>query len=209
MKPKTNRKGDTSQNGAASYDCCQTPMYAVAPLLDYLRPGCHVLEPACGNGQIAIYLRFCGFVVEATDLQYGDDFFKLSAHDVEHVDAIVTNPPYSIKFDWIKHCYELSRPFALLVPLETIGAGSSLHPLFKRYGVEVGLLDKRVDFGMPSRGFAGSSAQFPVIWLGWRFFGQPLTYLSLDKPRRRRPRALRAPLSVAPMQQLSLLDVAA
>lgn len=50
MKPKTNRAGDT--NAPAGYDACQTPPYALAPLLPFIKPDWAVWEPAAGEGSI-------------------------------------------------------------------------------------------------------------------------------------------------------------
>jgi hypothetical protein len=38
-------------------------------------------------------------------------------------DIIVTNPPYSIKQKVINHCYKLGKPFAILIPLESLERG--------------------------------------------------------------------------------------
>lgn len=89
--------------------------------------------------------------------------------------AIITNPPYSVKFPWIERCYALGKPFALLVPVETIGARAGQR-LMERFGAELLLLDKRVNFEMPLKGWNGSSAQFPVLWLCWQLLPAPLVY---------------------------------
>jgi hypothetical protein len=107
--------------------------------------------------------------------------------------AIVTNPPYSIKFDWLERCYELGKPFGLLVPVETIGAKAA-QTLMERHGSELLLLNRRVNFEMPNKGWAGSSAQFPVLWLCWQMLPAPIVYGKIT-PRHD--------------QQLQLLEVAA
>lgn len=195
MKPKLNRAGDISQQGAAGYDCCQTPPYALEPLLPYLEPGTRIWEPAAGEGLLAAALRLVGHPTVTSDVQAGQDFFTWSPD--EPWDVLVTNPPYSMKYRWIARCYELGRPWALLVPLETLGAGRDAQPLFKRYGVEVMLLSRRVNFKMPEKGWEGSSAQFPVIWLSWQVTGQPLTFGEITPPRK------------VTVQQLDLLKEAA
>lgn len=172
MKPKTNRTGDTSQSGAAGYDCCQTPPYALDPMLFPLMRFGRVWEPASGEGYLAGALRDAGHDVTATDIQTGHDFFSWRP---DAFDVLVTNPPYSLKYPWIKRCYELGKPWALLVPLETLGAAKA-QAMFKRYGVEVMLLSRRINFKMPNKGWDGSGAQFPVVWLSWRVTGQPLAY---------------------------------
>lgn len=48
-------------------------------------------------------------------------------------DAIVTNPPFSIKDDVIERCYQYGIPAVLVLPLDSLG-GVRRHALFKKYG---------------------------------------------------------------------------
>jgi len=79
-------------------------------------------------------------------------------------DVIITNPPYSIKQQFLARCYELDKPFALLLPLTTFETGKR-QALFKEYGVEVIFMDKRVNFQTPTK--AKSSAWFATAWFTW------------------------------------------
>lgn len=187
MKPKQQSIAvpDTSQG----YDRCQTPAYAVEPLQALLRPGIRIWECAAGEGQLATALRHMGHSVIESDLLTGQNFFTWQP---EQWDCLITNPPYSIKYAWLKRCYELGKPFALLVPVETIGAGQAQR-LFRRYGVELTLLNRRVNFKMPHRGYNGSGAQFPVLWLSWQLTGQPLSYATIiQRPDEQQVLALEA-----------------
>jgi hypothetical protein len=175
MKPKTNRVGDKDVSNG--FDRCQTPEYAVAPLLPYMPTGGTVWECACGDGNIAGFLERQGFGVERSDLLTGQNFFD---YEPARWDRIVTNPPYSVKYDWLARCYELGKPFALLLPVETMGANAAQR-LFEKYGIELILLDKRVNFKMPNKGYTGGGAQFPVAWFCWGFTGQPLTFALLTR----------------------------
>jgi hypothetical protein len=86
----------------------------------------------------------------------------------------VTNPPYGIKFAWIERCYELGKPFALLLPVETIGS-QRCQKAMQRYGCEILLLNRRVNFYMPNKGFDGQ-AQFPVLWFTHGILPAPICY---------------------------------
>jgi hypothetical protein len=140
-------------------DSCQTPPYALIPLLKYINPALTVWECASGEGLMAEAIRLNGNNVIATTLEEGFDFFKT---DVK-ADCIITNPPYSIKYKWMERCYELGRPFALLLPVDTIAAVSS-HKLWKKYGVSIILLSKRINFKMPNMGWDGQGADYSVEW---------------------------------------------
>ena len=156
MKPKSNEKNIPER------DRCQTPPYAVEPLLQYLESTWTIWECAAGEGYLADAIEEKGFSVVKSDILTGQNFFKYTPG----FSAIVTNPPFSIKYKWLRHCYHLDKPFALLLPLETLGAKSA-QKLFKKHGMQLLVLNKRVNFKMPNTGWNGT-AQFPVAWFTWK-----------------------------------------
>jgi hypothetical protein len=171
MKPKMNYKSDPTVSNPM--DRCETPAYALDPLLPYLRSGWLIWEPACGSGRIVRTLTAQGFTVTGSDLLDGRSFFDWQPRDF---DAIVTNPPYSIKPEWIRRCYALGKPFALLVPVETIGGGA-VQAMMDHFGSELLLLNKRVNFYMPNnKELSGNGAQFPVLWFCWQMLPAPIVY---------------------------------
>lgn len=178
MKPKQNRATDA--NVSMPMDRCNTPAYALDPLLPYISASWNVWECAAGTGNICQALAPHVLSVIGTELrtedigagvQGGLNFFD---YEPTRFDAIVTNPPYSIKFLWLERCYDLGKPFALLVPVETIGAKAA-QTLMEKHGSELLLLNRRVNFEMPNKGYGGS-AQFPVLWLCWKMLPAPIVY---------------------------------
>lgn len=180
-KPKRTSKSDEAIS--AVYDRCQTPAYALGPLLFHLRKHWGIWEPAAGEGNLVTALKSHGYSVVGSDLLTGDNFFDCQPYES---DCIVTNPPYSIKYRWLDRCYTLGKPFALLVPLETLGAAAAQKRI-SEMGAEIIFMDKRVDFKMPGHTWQESSAQFPVIWLTWGLgIGREMTFAKLDKPGKQR-----------------------
>lgn len=98
------RKGITKEPIIA--DRCQTPPYALDPILPHINKTWTIWEPARGEGNIARTLDYHGYTVIGTDILTGEDFFDTT---VEHWDCIVTNPPYSIKYLWLERCYQLGK----------------------------------------------------------------------------------------------------
>lgn len=177
MKPKANHAPDPS-----GMDVCNTPPYALDPLLPYIRPAWVVWEPAASVGYLSRAIEPHVLSVCATELRTEDigedvrggiNFFTW--RPPSWFDAIVTNPPYSLKYDWLERCYDLGKPFALLVPVETIGAQAAQR-LMERHGAEILLLNRRVNFEMPRKGWNGSAAQFPVLWLCHQMLPAPIVY---------------------------------
>jgi hypothetical protein len=90
-----------------------------------------------------------------------------------HYDVIVTNPPYSLKDAFITRAYELDVPFAFLLPLTAL-EGTGRGSLFRRYGIEVLVLDRRVEF-------AGNSVWFNTSWFCYRLLPRQLIFTELRK----------------------------
>ena len=169
-KPKTNRAGD--QYTPKGYDACQTPPQAVDPLLPYLPKDKIIWESAAGEGLLVVKFIHEEYNVVGTDILTGENFFE---QEPTEWDIQVTNPPYSIKYPWLARAYEFGKPFALLLPVEVLGAKRA-QKLFREYGVEVMLLDHRVNFKMPIKGWERSAAQFPVAWFCWQLLPERLIF---------------------------------
>lgn len=178
MKQKTNREGDAKK--VNNYDSCQTPSYALDPIMPYLSSEWVIWESAAGEGILSSRISQTHEVI-TTDLKLGQNqnFFEF---EPTGYNCQVTNPPYSVKYDWLKLSYCRKKPFALLLPVETLGAKSGQR-LFESYGLELILLDSRINFKMPHKGWQGGGAQFPVAWFTWGLgIGQAISYAKLAKP---------------------------
>jgi hypothetical protein len=155
-------------------DRCYTPAYALDPLLPYLHPDAVVWEPAAGAGHLVRALEATGRRVIASEITQGQNYF-IHNPGADAWDVQITNPPYSSKYHWVEHAYALGKPFALLMPLETLGAASYQRHA-RKHGGEVLVLNKRVNFYMPNMGLSGGGANFPVAWFCWRLLPAPLVY---------------------------------
>ena len=156
-------------------DRCYTPAYAIDPLLPYLPSGV-IWESAAGSGNLVRAFEYAGRCVYASEIERGENFFTHTPPCDWSVQ--VTNPPYSSKYHWLERSYVLGKPFALLMPLETLGAWSA-QKWFRKHGVEMLLLNKRVNFYMPNMGLTGGGANFPVAWFCWQVLPAPIVYGSI------------------------------
>jgi hypothetical protein len=204
MKPKISRAGDPNQS--KGFDCCATPPYTLTPILPFLKREWEVWEPAAGEGLMVETLSHHVRWVYPSDILPREriescdgsisvlrsqlNFFDCDP-DWGPWDALVTNPPYSVKCDWLARCHELGKPFALLGPVEIIGARAA-QVFLKRHGFEIMLLEQRVDFKMPDAGWnTKSGAQFPVLWLTWKILPQPVMFGSFEQEKREFKRRLK------------------
>lgn len=145
-----------------SSDDYQTPPEALRPLLPFLDKDWTIWECANGKGNLSSELVKEGFDIIATDIKVGD-FDFLTQKPVQW-DCIITNPPFSLKQEFLQRCYELGKPFALLLPLTTFETAKR-QDLFKKYGVQVILFDKRINFETPSG--KGGGSWFASAWFTW------------------------------------------
>lgn len=158
-----------------------TPPYALTPLYAYLPKSWVIWESACGQGHLSRGLQDNGFEVVSTDIQQGFDFFT---YEPIHFDMIITNPPFSCKLQFLERCYRLAKPFALLLPVEVLGV-ASIQRLFDQYGVEIILLNQRVNFATINTSFEKSAAWFPVCWVtSHLFIGKQLSFGKIIKDSR-------------------------
>lgn len=176
-KPKVNR-GEADEYVPQGFDSCQTPPVALDPLLPYLNVDWTIWECAAGERFLVNALHDSGFQsLTASDMLTGENFFDYTP---AQWDCIVTNPPYTLKYRWLERCYQLGKPFALLLPVETLGAKTA-QEFFRNCGLEVIFLDKRINFKMPNKGWEGSSAQFPVAWFTYGLnIGQQMTFARVN-----------------------------
>lgn len=155
-----------------SADDFQTPPEALIPLLPYLKEDWTIWECASGDGNLTDYFILKGFNVFATDILNNTNF--LTFNPPFHYDCIITNPPYSLKQQFLERCYKLNKPFALLLPLTTFETVKR-QQLFKKYGLEVIFLPKRINFQTPSG--KGSGSWFATAWFtNWLDIGKELNF---------------------------------
>ena len=123
-----------------------TPSSAIIPLIKYLPKEAVIWECAekqTEDGNITKELRSAGFKVITTSVHNGVDF--LTCDVPESVTHIITNPPFSLKNEFLQRCYNIGKPFALLLPIQTLDTKYRFN-LFKKYGVQVMFFDKRISY---------------------------------------------------------------
>lgn len=120
-----------------------TPDYAVLPLLKYLKKDMIIWECTdFGESNITKILKNNGYYVMSTHKNNFD--FLTDTPDFEF-DMIITNPPYSLKDQFLRKCYEYGKPFCLLLPITSL-EGVKRGEMFRENGIEVLILDRRCNF---------------------------------------------------------------
>lgn len=149
-----------------------TPRYAIEPLLEYLPKGITIWECTdYGKSNITTVLREKGYNVIPTKKE---DFNFLEDKPTFDFDMIITNPPYSLKDEFLKKCYEYGKPFCLLLPITTL-EGIKRGKLFRKNGIKLLVLDKRIEF------VEGKCNWFNASWFCWNVLNEGLIFKEIVK----------------------------
>lgn len=168
-------KAKSRQASSPASDNCQSPPYAILPILEYLGLDWTILEPAQGKGYMSSALMAQGWKVIAGDELTGQDFLT---YDWTGFDCIITNPPNSKRIPFTARCFEIGKPFALLMGTE-VQSAQKIQKLNIKYGdFEHVYPAQRINYKMPLAGWEGAGAHFNTHWFTWGLeIGQPHTYL--------------------------------
>lgn len=125
-----------------------------------------ILEPACGDGAMSEVLKQYGHNVVSSDIRhtgYGDggvDFLKTSAY----YDAIITNPPFNVSEEFIRHALTQAGIVAMVLKSQFWHAKKRLM-LFNEFPPAYVLpLTWRPDF---MGGERGGAPTMEVRWTVW------------------------------------------
>lgn len=152
-----------SKNGT---DNVQSPPEVLDPLIPYLNKKWVIWECACGDGNLVDRLLKDKFKVKWSDIVRDPKEDFLTWEPRGGYDAIITNPPYSLKDEFLERAYTLKKPFAFLLPLTAFDS-EFRRRLFRRFGVQVLFMDGRVNFEMPNKGKQGRS-WFTTAWFTYK-----------------------------------------
>jgi DNA modification methylase len=93
-------------------DFYETPVSVVQDILNYEKVEGKILEPSCGNGAICKQLTSGNITaIDIIDYGYPGTIIQnfLEYNPTEKFDIIITNPPYRLALEFIKHSLELVK----------------------------------------------------------------------------------------------------
>jgi len=99
------------------------------------------------NSEFVLCLREAGFNVVHSHLWTGEDFFK---YEPKHYDAIISNPPFTLKREVFRRLFDLKKPFAMLMGLPILNYQDVGNFFFgyqeKGQNLQLLVFDKKVSF---------------------------------------------------------------
>lgn len=99
-------------------DFYATPLSAFTPLLPYLDELKNHWEPAWGDGRLVKEMKRVGIEAFGADANCGVDFLK----DEERRQCIITNPPYSLAFEFCQHAVAHANEVFMLLRLNFLAS---------------------------------------------------------------------------------------
>lgn len=186
-KPKTNQP--QTPNVIQGRDFFQTPSYAVDLLIPFIPIAVSwIWEPACGDGKIVQRLNEHTYGVYPSDIRKGTgwvdnhilNFLSDSCPSTNFFGdyAIITNPPFSLKYKFIDRALEYDVPFAFLIPFDMCQKMAKLFML----GCQGLVPTKRIDYITPTglSGATGHTSYYHSFWLCYKFnLPSQLTFVEL------------------------------
>ncbi len=126
-----------------------TPEYAIRPILKYLDKE-KVKVIWCpfdtGDSLFVKIFRKEGFEVIATHINNNEDFFSYPFGNLPLCDAIISNPPYSLKGKVLERLFLIGKPFAMLVGVVGLFESKHRFEMFKGNFFEILYMDKRISY---------------------------------------------------------------
>lgn len=137
--------GYLTASSTPASDECLTPRYGVEPIVKHLKArGYHKIWCPFDmpDSQFVRVLKREDFTVKCTHIERGNDFFMCGEYDC---DAIVSNPPFSCKDEVLQRLYSLNKPFAMLLPQNSLQSIKRVD-MFMKHGLEYLGFDRRINF---------------------------------------------------------------
>jgi len=158
-----------------------TPIYAIKPILEYIEPNSVIWCPF--DTEDSNYVKLLsneGHTVIKSHLDEGKDFFNYFPK--EHIEYIISNPPYSIKYEVFKRLFELKIPFAMLVGLVGLFESQKRFNLFKTNKFEIMYFNKRISFFKDFKEQKPSvNPAFSSVYLCSDILPQQIVFETIDK----------------------------
>lgn len=167
----------------------ENDFYATEPLATYLlcekeRFSTTVWEPCVGEGHIAEALKQCGYNVKCSDIIDRGYTKDIKLQDFLEVDIpdnkfdIITNPPYKLAGEFVKHALDISVDgvkVAMFLKIQFLESAER-YKLFKQYPPKyVYVASKRLRCAINGEFDKTSSGAMCYAWFVWKkgFNGEP------------------------------------
>lgn len=99
-------------------DIVLTPLDVARDVVHHFKPYGRILDPCEGNGAFSQFMPDCS----TCEIRQGRDFYAWTGP----VDWIVSNPPYSIFSDFLRHSFTIAENIVYLIPINKVFNGDRM-----------------------------------------------------------------------------------
>ena len=145
-------------------DECDTPYYAVTPILKYIPEDTIVWCPFDTQESEFVKQISKQNKVEYSHILTGQDFFEYEPDDW---DIMLSNPPFTNKRKYFERALSFNKPFALIMTNTWLN-DSAPKQLFKDKDLQLLMFDKRMKFNSPD-GRSNDKITFSSSYYCWNF----------------------------------------
>jgi len=162
-----------------------TPLYAIKPILEFLKPNSVVWCPFDTCKSLFVKeLEKAGHKVIYTHLETGVDFFEQTKTSTfySECDYIISNPPYSLKTKVLQHLFKLRKPFAMLVGVVGIFESQTRFEMFRDNEFEVLYFNRRIDYFKSYEEIKPSkNPPFSSVYICSKLLPKQIVFREIDK----------------------------
>lgn len=156
-----------------------TPRYVVEILLPHLaeRDDIKTIWCPCDkeSSEYVKVFRDAGYKVISSHIDEGKDFLEYEPN--EDYDAIITNPPFSIKNQIVQRCVDLGKPWALLLSATSVQSASLIKILAQCNDINFIMFDKRISY-------SGDRPPFPSWYFSDGIVSKNRVYVYEENPKK-------------------------
>ena len=143
-----------------STDYYPTPDYSFKPLIKYLPKDIPIWEPACGDKRLIKWMKEENLEADGADLLDSKPYNFLD--DFKIYQCIVTNPPFSLAFDFCKHAVNICPEVFFLLRLNFLASKKRKFWFINNTPSALFILSKR-----PSFDGSGGTDMTDYAWYYW------------------------------------------
>ena len=161
-----------------------TPLYAVKPIIKYLKPGSTIWCPFDTSESLFVKeLEKEGFYVISTHIKYNQDFFELIHSDLsDSADYIISNPPYSLKTEVLEALFEEEKSFAMLLGVVGLFESQRRFNLFSQNEFEIMYFNRRVSYMKDfTSGKTAMNPPFSSVYITHNILPEKIMFEEIDK----------------------------
>ncbi|WP_137598192.1 hypothetical protein [Paucilactobacillus kaifaensis] len=166
------------QRQKAKSDEWYTPVAAVEAIVPYIKQfktiWCPFDKPDSNYVKV---LKKNGFTVINTHIEMGGDFLAV---EIPECDAIVSNPPYSIKDNILERLFKIDKPFAMLMNVAGLYDSKRRFELLERHPVSHLYIYPRIKFFNDDKKSSVSSPTYQSAYVCYRILENRIELKKLE-----------------------------